>query len=662
MGIHISRKGAKAQRKRLKLFSAPLRFCGILLLFLACAQVPAQQRAPVKEKESEKARRAKAVALIVETADAARAFKDLFYRARLQTLAADALWPHDATTARAIFRRAWEAATAYDKAEQEAEERETGVTSTLPVLEARDEVLAKAAARDAELAELFLRDLLPEKNEEQSEEQKSSQPTNRRTTWRELSEAGAQRLALAYALLNAGEAVAAAHIATPLVAEGACADLITFILLLHEHDSEEASALYARLIRRMSTDAGADANDVLLLTAPVVSPKLLVVVDNQGGLQFRTVPASSPTFVPLFLGTSPEEERLLYITSASILLRPSLGATSTPEAVALYVAIERLLPFFQGRAPQYVANLRLRSRTLMNEIEAGRREALTSQLALQSLTAKRPGDPLRAQTDQLGRARDAQDRDRIALGIVRKAAQQRLWDRARRAAAEIEDTNLRRVALSYIAVSQVADLLRTFNEDKENDFESMARFVRKADVPLVAGAWGLAQAAFIATQKGDKASAAALLDEAQAYAARTPAGTWQRVAAYTAIARLAARISETKRFWELAPEVVRAANALEDYAGDEDTIEIALDESHADAAEAFEALGIEDEVFRLDHFFATMARLDEEKALTTARTLGSERARAFAMLAIAKVMLNTEARSQEPEKKRYPPFILKPGF
>ncbi|MBV9960541.1 MAG: hypothetical protein JO360_19085, partial [Acidobacteria bacterium] len=153
-----------------------------------------------------------------------------------------------------------------------------------------------------------------------------------------------------------------------------------------------------------------------------------------------------------------------------------------------------------------------------------------------------------------------------------------------------------------------------------------------------------------------KESTAALLDEAQTYAARTPAGTWQRVAAYTAIARLAARISDTKRFWELAPEVVRAANAVEDYAGDEDAIEIALDDSRADSAEALEPLGIADEVFRLDVFFATMARLDEEKALTSARTLGSERARAFALLAIAKVMLNTEVRSQKSEAGIKPRF------
>ncbi len=170
MGIRVFRKGAKAQRRRkeskedfffssssLRPSFALLRLCAIFLLFIVI-QVPAQQRTQVKD--AERARRAKAIEIINETADAARTFKDLFYRARIQTRAADMLWPHDEAHATVIFRRAWEAATAYDRAEDEAEERESGVPSTLQITEARDEVLAKVAARDSKLAGAFLNELL----------------------------------------------------------------------------------------------------------------------------------------------------------------------------------------------------------------------------------------------------------------------------------------------------------------------------------------------------------------------------------------------------------------------------------------------------------------------------------------------------------------------
>jgi hypothetical protein len=634
-------------------FFAPLRLCGsLLLLFLPLTLAFAQQRTPLKEKEADRARRTKAVELIVETADAARNIKDLFYRARVQTLAADALWPHDEVRARLIFRNAWEAATAYDKAEQEAEERESGVPSTIQMTEARDGVLAKAAARDSKLAEVFLRDLLTEKNDEKKAEQNQSQ-AQRRTPWREVSEAGQRRLALAYELLNRNESAQAAEIASPVIAEGASADLITFIILLRDQHETEADTLYERLIARTNTDAQADANDVLLLSAPLISRGLLVVVDAQGALLFRTVPRVNPNHVPFIKQSA---VRTFYQVAADILLRPLVpraGANTTPESIALYLAIGRLLPYFEREATQFVSGLRMKSSTLANDIEAGRRENLNAQFELTSLTPERPGDPLRAQLDQLGRARDAQDRDRIALGIVKKAAGRRLWDRAKRAASEIEDINARHTALSYIAVCQIADLLRAYAEDKEDDFESMAKFVRNADVPPLASAWGLAQAAIIAARKGDKINTAALLDEAQTYAARIPAGTWQRVAAYIVIARMAARVSDLKRVWELAPEIVRAANALEDYAGDEASIDIMANESKAQTdEEVFEPLGIEADVFRLDGFFATIAQLDYEKALTAARSLGKETPRAFAMLSIAKVMLNTGDRRQEAEVRR----------
>ncbi|MBC7909477.1 MAG: hypothetical protein H7Y30_03190 [Pyrinomonadaceae bacterium] len=620
-------------------------------------QVPAQQRPP-SAKDAERARRAKAIELIAETADTARGFKDLFYRARVQTLAADALWPHDEERARMIFRRAWEAATAFDKAEQEAEERESGVPSTLPITEARDEVLAKAASRDAKLADTFLRELLNEKKEDEKAAEQAQQPTQRRTPWREVSAAGMRRLALAYELLNRDEPARAAEIVAPVTNEGVSGDLITFILRLRERSFADADALYARLLERARSDALADANDALLLSAPIISPQLLVVVDNQGALQFRPVPRATTNALPPI---APPVRNIFYSIAANILQRPIVpraGASTTPEAVALYFAIGRLLPFFEREAVQYVPGLRLRNATLANEIEAGRRERLDSQSGLNSLTPTRPGDPLRSQVDQLGRARDAADRDRIALSIVRKAAGLKLWDRARRSALEIENLGLRRAALSFLAVNQIADLLRAFAEDKEANFESMAKFVRGADAPPQALAWGLAQAATIAARKEDKESAAALLDEAAAFAARTPAGTEQRVAAYIAVARLAAGI-DAKRAWELLPEVVRAAGAAEDYAGDDVSIEIVLDESHAEMA--LEPLSISADVFRLDGFFATMAHLDSEKALAAARSIGKDLPQSFAMLAVARAMLNTGLRTQNSGHRRKNDFAFIPS-
>lgn len=682
MDKKVSRKGAKAQREdakrkgisatdvrgytqmKSKLFLlicaytrssvasacslfAPVRLCAslILLLVLVSVHAHAQQRTPVA-KETEKERRAKAIELISETAEAARNFKDAFYRVRVQSLAADALWAHDETRARAIFRRAWEAATAFDKAEQEKEERESGIPSTLPMTEARDEVLAKAAARDSKLAESFLRELLDEKKAEKNADETQEQ-AQRRTPWREMSAAGLRRLALAYELLNQDHPTRAAAIIAPVTSEGASGDMMTFILRLRERSAADADALYASLLERMRMDTLAEANDVLLLSAPLISPHLLVVVDNQGALQFRSIPSATPAAQPA-QPLPPNVRLAFYSIAASIIMRPlapRAGTSVMPEAVALYFAIGRLLPFYEREAAQHVQALRLRNSTLANEIEAGRRETLNSQFELSSLTASRPGDPLRSQLDQLGRARDALDRDRIALEIVRKASRLRLWDRAKRATSEIENVTMRRAALSFIALSQIADLLRAYADDKEDNFDGLAKFVRSADVPPHAAAWGFAQIAVIAKRKGDDESAAKLLDEAEAFAAKTSAGTWERATAYIALTRLAARVN-SKRAWELLPEVVSAVNAVEDYVGDENAIEIRLDENQS---AALEPLSVEADVFRLDGIFSTFAQLDYEKALAQARILGRQTPQAFASLAIARVMLSTALRGQDSE-------------
>jgi hypothetical protein len=603
------------------------------LVFPLVLSPAAAQKRPAS-KESESNRRATAIELITTTAENARAFKDQFYRARVQALAADALWPHDETRARSIFRRAWDAATAFDKSEQEAEEKETGVASMLLITESRDEVLRITAGRDPELAQTFLNELLTAKKDNESSEEPAQQSKTARTPWRELSPGGQRRLALAYEMLKQNDSRAAAAIARPPIMEGASGDAVTFILRLREQNAEAGDELYRLLFLTVTRNLSlVDANDVLLLSSPIVSPNLLVVVDNQGALQFRPLQLRAPAI-------SQKTDRNMFFGFAGLVLtqasEPSSSAGNLQEAVGRFFAIGRLLPLFEREWPDSVANLRLRSASLANQIGAARAEALNGQLSLTRLTSDQTGDPLRAQLNQLGRARDAVERDRISLEVVRKASALRFWDRARRASAEIENVELRRRALSFIAMNQIADLLRAYADDKETNFDNLAKFVRSADAPAAAIAWGLAQTAVIAARQGDSKRATALLDEAEAFAGRTPAGTRERVAAYSAVTQMAIGI-DVKRAWQLLSEIVRAVNAVEDYAGDENSIELPTNDNVD--SESSDPLSISSDVFRLSLVFAAMAALDSDKALMTARSLGNELPQAFVTLAIARMIL-----------------------
>ncbi len=646
-----------------------IRLFGSLALVFTFAPDPiaAQRRRPsastprrsAVERQEDARRRTRAIALLDETADTARLFDDLFYRARIQTLAADALWPADHERARAIFRRAWDAATAADKAAQEEDERESGTPSDSTgtfVTESRDEVLSKVAARDPQLAELFLRDLSGEREDEKNG---GRDRTTHRTPWRELSANGMRHLAVALDLLNRGEAGRAAQIAAPVIDEGVSAELMAFILRLREQSAPYADGLYLQLLERTRADAAADANDVLLLSSPIVSPSLLVTVDERGSLQYRPIvyaaTGSGQSNKHLNTPVAQATRNAFYETAAAVLLRPlaapgtEAGDATPGTAVALYFAIGRLLAFFEREAAPYVPELRARQGGLAKDFTATRRDALSSQFDLHSLTSNNPGDPLGSQTEQLSRARDQEERDRIALAITKAAARIRAWDRARRTASSIEDVGARRAALSFIAVSEIADISRAFAEDKEDDFEGVAKFVRGADVPPLASAWGLAQAATIAARKGKKPAAAQLLYEAERDAARVETGTSRRVAAYAVVTTAAAGI-EAARSWDLLAELVKAANAAEDYSGDEVSIDIPLDGNPEQDAE--DNFSVAAEAFRLDTIFATMSRIDFDRALSTARALRDAVPRAFAQMAIARAGLGELKALKEKDQYR----------
>jgi hypothetical protein len=588
--------------------------------------------------------------LLVETADRARTFDDLFYRARIQALAADALWPHDRQQAQAIFRRAWEAAAASDKADREEAAREAGsLPGATPMpTEARDEVLKMAAKREARLAELFLRDLARDKDAEAA-----SRSETPRTAWRELSASGARRLALAHELLAAGEVRRAVEVAAPLVGEGVSAALIAFILRLRPHSLSDADAFYLQMLGRAAADPRTDANAVLLLSSPIQWPTLLVVVDEFGSLQFRVLPPTPrDSAVGTFPANMPEvvtskARTAFYNLAASVLARPlpPRDALTMQDLVARFYALGRLLPYFDEPGAPYAASapmLRARHSELFNELEASRREQMSSQFGLNSLSPAGYVDPLRTQAAELAQAADAADRERIALSMVRTATRYKYWDRARRAAAEIGNEGLRKSALSFIQVHQIKDILHAYEDQQEDDFESVASFVRESDVPPFAKAWGLTQAAVIAARKKDSRAsqtAAELINEAETSAARAGVGTLERVAAYGILVTATAP-RDAQRAWGLLREFVKAANAVEDFTGDDLSLDLTAGENPP--GEAMEQFSIEAEIFRLDGIFATMAHLDFNKALTEARALDGEVPRAFATIAGARATLEKQ--------------------
>jgi hypothetical protein len=104
--------------KPFRLFAFVL--CVLAIALNAAAQQPSAQTKKSASKKTAEAdplaevRRTTAITLVSALADEARNFNDSMLRARVQARSADTLWDTDKERARALFRRAWEAAEAAD--------------------------------------------------------------------------------------------------------------------------------------------------------------------------------------------------------------------------------------------------------------------------------------------------------------------------------------------------------------------------------------------------------------------------------------------------------------------------------------------------------------------------------------------------------------------
>ncbi|MGI8566852.1 MAG: hypothetical protein ACR2LZ_10270 [Pyrinomonadaceae bacterium] len=617
---------------------------------------PAEEtRATSTQKNAEKLRRQRvqqAVLTLNETANDARKFEDQSHAARIQSLAADALWRFDEPAARDIFGRAWETATAHDRAAMEETLKRDGNDEAESFTSARDEVLAKIAARDVRLSEKYLRELLDEERKRDEAIEADVDASSELTPWGEMSNEGVRRLEIADGLLQRGDATRAAGILTPAIREGVSADLIEFMLRLRVRDAAQADAMFLTLLQTIGANVSATStNELLLLSSYIVSPQFLVVFDESAS-QHRAL-SSSPLTSRMPPVMSPELRGAFYTLAAHVLAARMNAADGSPqETAALFFATARLLPFFEREAPHLIPGLRAQYDALAGQLEAPRRDALRAQSETHTVTPKNPTDPLRPILDRLERISDKAHRDSWLLLTVNTAARQKLWTRARDMVAEIEDAEAQRTARLIIKARQIENLSRSYAKDAPDDYERAAAFVRDADVPPLLRAWGYAQAAGLAASRGKRERAIELLSDAAIQAEAVENNSRQRVAAHVVVAKAAA-ISDPQRAWENLSYAVRAANALDNFTGDDLSLDVL---PSSEWIETVVADGLDVSVsaapFRLDDLFATMTRLDFERALTEARTLNGNVLRASALIAVARAEL--EKDEQPPKRKAAP--------
>ncbi|MDT7602047.1 MAG: hypothetical protein QOF61_44 [Acidobacteriota bacterium] len=581
-------------------------------------------------------RRTTAVSLVSALADEARSFHDEMLRARVQARAADALWDTDQDRARALFRRAWDAADQADKelARRTEEDKRRQLANGGNVVLTRPpnlrvEVLRLAAKRDRALGEELLSKLEDQRKQDARDAaaklagDQASAPAPAPNAPAALNFDTNHRLELARQLLQNGDTERALQFAEPAL-HSATRDAVFFLSDLRDKSPDAADKIFAALLASVAADPTADANAVSLLSSYVFTPRLAISILRDGG--FNTM--SNGNTVPP--ENFPAQLRTLFMqTAAQVLLRPPAPAdqdrTSGGRA-ATYFMIARLLPLFEQYLPASVASLRTQLTALTpdapEEVRDPNNNMLTEGLKTDAADTR---DPVQDALDRLRRATTDDERDRLYVEAAIAAAG-RKDPRAREFAEDVKDSATREQLLAYVDFSAA----RTAIEKK--DVTELLRVARSGAMTSLQKVWALAEAARLSA-KDNRALALDLLDEASQEARRIDGADADRPRALLAVAAQLYEL-DASRVWSLMSDLVKATNAAADFTGEDGRLVIKFQsKTHASIYSTTV------ETFNLQPLFQKLAAADMNRAVELAKNFTGESPRAVATLAVAAAVL-----------------------
>ena len=618
---------------------APLlaSLCLLSLVSVGYSQSPAEKKTTSAAKPSRaKALKAEevdpivaqrqvvAVSLLQSLADDSRSFRDQALRARVGARAADALWDTDSEKARGLFRRAWDEAEAADAeiARREAEELQRQQASGGAFLrrrqrDLRSEVLRLAAKRDRDLGEELLKKL------DEASERENKEATDRsRTDPASAPVAAAKRLQLARRLLDDGEIERAIQFATPAL-DSINRDSINFLSALREKNAVAADQGFVSLLARAERDPVSDANTVSALSSYAFTPFLFINFSPDGGAsmsQERRETAAPD--LPINVRTT------FFRVASEILLRPLAPPdqdTTTSGRVGKYMIIKRLLPLFEQYAPERAPLLKTQMTALAGDVPTNERSAENRAISRGITPDDMSRNPLEVMQERLDRARTSEERDAIyadhAVALAGKGD-----PKARELVDKIEDAELRKNVRGYIDFQSVQQAAQ------KNDPTEVARLAKSDELTSMQRIWAYSRAARI-LMKSDRPRAVELLEEAAAEARRMSGGNPDRARSLIAVATGLIE-ADRVRAWEIAAEVLKAANSAEGFTGEDSTVSAALR-----AKQMVMVTNAPAEEFDLVGLFRSLAKDDFNRSIELAKGFSGESPRSVATIAIARSVL-----------------------
>ncbi|HEU5459446.1 MAG TPA: hypothetical protein VFU83_03090 [Pyrinomonadaceae bacterium] len=563
-----------------------------------------------------------AVSLVISLATEARSYSDLALRPRVLARAADVLWDTDNITARALFKRAWEAAEQGDADEVtiKTKDKPPAMVTALRRMSGRDlrfEVLSVMAKRDRALSEEYFAKLKSETDSSKKETKDSSPPND---GW-SVPEAVSKRLQVASALLKDGQPERALEFAAPVLTH-ASVHTIGFLSELRKKNAEAADRVFLTLLNRAEADPASDANTVSGLSSYVFTPGLYITFNPEGGT--RWTQPEEPPVPPVNFPTALRDR--FFQVAASILLRPLLPSDPLARSTKLNV-IKRLLPLFEQHSPDTATALRTQLQELSNNSSRDLMEMNNPMLTQGISPLPSADDVLEQMQKRLDRARTPRERDSIYAAAASSLIV-RGDERARDIADKIEDVERRTEIRQHIdfefiqrAIKRKAttEAIRLAQTGKLSNTQRASAYIDVARLLL----------------KTERQEALHLLEEAVREVNRIEGNKPDRAVLLVGIAH-EFLVVDRVRAWEIIGEVVKEANRFEGFTGSH-TIHFPLMTSSS-----FRVLNIGGENFSLTNVFRALAKDDLYRAVDVAKSFKYDAARATVTLAIASSILTRD--------------------
>jgi hypothetical protein len=616
------------------------RLLAVVLLVVIPKAVSAQttepKPAPSTKKEStkpnpnaeaalkERARREQARSLLVSLSTDARNFRDSTLRSRSLARIADALWQVDAEQARAMFRKAWDAAEVADQEndlkmqeEMKQQKAKTGGGYAMSVPSSvRREVLRLAVRHDRALSEEFL-----EKLKIQKLEAANSATTQNQNSGRS-SEAVSQRISVASELLSAGELERALDFAGPVL-NIVGMETLNFLSDVREKSPGIADSKYAILLSSAGLNPQSDANTASLLSSYIFTPHLFVIFSGSG------VSSSSRGGLVTPADVAPELRQAFFQTAAGILLRPlpAPGSDQNSENVdSKYLVIKRLLPFFEHGAPaDMVESLRGQLNALNTVVSDNTRQREDDWLN----RGVKPDRPAQNQEqtllDRIDHAKTSAERDSLYIQLAFRLASNGDL-RARDFVSKIEDSEVRKGAQAYVDPS-----LARYSVDKKLTDQAL-ELANKGELTHLQKSWVMISCAKILL-KTERDKAQELVEGAATEARRLDVSDPFLPRALLAVANTMILI-DPPRVWDATFDAVKAANSAEGFTGEDGEFVISFQSKGHSSVHSSDVPD-----FDVEGIFRQLAIQDYDRAVELARGFQGEGPRAVATIAIARAVL-----------------------